>query len=384
MIPRTAAQEALDLARQFKAVAIVGPRQSGKTTLVRHVFPDKTYANLENPDLRSFAQEDPRGFLAHYPNGAILDEVQRVPQLFSYLQQWLDETEVFGQFILTGSNNFILQEGVSQSLAGRVGYLYLLPLSLSEWPGETDMLSQTLFRGGYPALYQDHVQPERWYVNYIRTYVERDVRLIKNITNLNTFERFLKLCAGRMGQLLNMSSLAVETGVDVKTIGSWLSVLESSFVLFRLPPYHRNYNKRIVKMPKLYFYDTGLASALLGVENAKQLDFHPLRGALFENLVILELLKERLHRGKPQNLYFWRDNTGHEVDLLLDFGTQQQAIEIKLGQTITQEYFKGLKYWNKISKTEGGYVVYGGAEAQKRSGGFEVVPYHQLPLFPME
>jgi hypothetical protein len=384
MIPRTAAQEALDLARQFKAVAIVGPRQSGKTTLVRHVFPDKTYANLENPDLRSFAQDDPRGFLAHYPNGAILDEVQRVPQLFSYLQQWLDETEVYGQFILTGSNNFILQEGVSQSLAGRVGYLYLLPLSLSEWPGETDMLSQTLFRGGYPALYQDHVQPERWYVNYIRTYVERDVRLIKNITNLNTFERFLKLCAGRIGQLLNMSSLAVETGVDVKTIGSWLSVLESSFVLFRLPPYHRNYNKRIVKMPKLYFYDTGLATALLGVENAKQLDFHPLRGALFENLVILEFLKERLHRGKPQNLFFWRDNTGHEVDLLLDFGTQQQAIEIKLGQTITQEYFKGLKYWNKISKTEGGYVVYGGAEAQKRSGGFEVVPYHQLPLFPME
>ncbi|NTW26179.1 MAG: ATP-binding protein, partial [Lentimicrobium sp.] len=293
MIEREAESEIRDLAKQFKAVAVVGPWQSGKTTLVRYIFNGKPYANLENPDLRMYATEDPRGFLSNYPDGAVLDEVQRVPELFSYLQQILDESVTNGLFILTGSNNFLLQAQISQSLAGRVGYLNLLPLSLSEINDRQLNSNQLIFKGGYPALYNESIDPTKWYANYIRTYIERDVRMIKNIIDLVTFERFLRLCAGRIGQLLNMSSLAVETGTDVKTIGSWISVLETSFVLFRLQPYHENYNKRIVKMPKLYFYDTGLAVALLGIENPGQIELHPFRGSLFENMVIVDLLKKR-------------------------------------------------------------------------------------------
>jgi len=317
MIQREAEAEIRTLARQFKAVAIVGPRQSGKTTLVRHIFKDKPYVNLENPDLRLYATDDPRGFLSNYPQGAVLDEVQRVPELFSYLQQILDEVKIKGMFILTGSNNFLLQERISQSLSGRVGYLSLLPLSLNEINNSQINSNQLIHKGCYPVLYSEEVDPAKWYANYIRTYVERDVRLIKNIADLTTFERFLRLCAGRIGQLLNMSSLAVETGVDTKTIGAWISVLESSFIVFRLQPYHENFNKRIVKMPKLYFYDTGLATALLGIEKAEQLTLNPFRGSLFENMVILELLKKRFNEGKAHNLYFWRDNLGNEVDLII-------------------------------------------------------------------
>ncbi|NLN48361.1 MAG: ATP-binding protein, partial [Clostridiales bacterium] len=265
-IVRTAEKELKSLAKQFKTVAVVGPRQSGKTTLVRMAFPEKTYVNLENLDTRRFAIEDPRGFIANYPDGAILDEVQRTPDIFSYLQQVIDENPSKGRFILTGSNNFLLQENISQSLAGRVGYLYLLPLSLEELNENKLSVNELLYKGFYPALYdaQGQIDFGKYFTNYIRTYVERDVRLIRNITDLYAFERFLRLCAGRIGQLLNMNSLAIETGVDNKTIAAWISVLEASFVLFRLQPYHRNFNKRIVKMPKLYFYDTGVASALLG------------------------------------------------------------------------------------------------------------------------
>lgn len=379
MIPREAASEALELARQYKAIALVEPRQSGKTTLARHIFPHKAYVSLENPDIRLFATEDPRGFLAQFPEGAVLDEVQRVPELFSYLQQVLDESEEQGKFILTGLNNFSLQEGLSQSLAGRIGYLYLLPLSLSEIGHQNISISKILFKGAYPALFNQAIEPSRWYANYLRTYVERDVRLIKNITNLLAFERFLKLCAGRIGQMLNMSNLAIEVGVDVKTIGAWIAVLETSFIVFRLPPYFRNFNKRVVKKTKLYFYDTGLAAALLGIENDAQLDTHPLRGNLFENLSILDFLKRRLHAGKTNNLYFWRDNTGHEVDLLLDFGLHQSAVEIKLGKTITSDYFKGLKFWNKISGSTGGKVIYGGEHSQNRSDGFTAVAFRDMP-----
>ena len=287
MIKREAETELLILANQFKAVAVIGPRQSGKTTLVRMVFKDKPYANLENPDIRKFAMEDPRGFLSNYPKGAVLDEIQRVPELFSYLQQILDDSTTNGLFVLTGSNNFLLQESISQSLAGRVGYLFLLPLSLQEINDQEFNINQLIFKGGYPALYNETTEPAKWYPNYIRTYVERDVRLIKNITDLFAFERFLRLCAGRIGQLFNMSNLAIEVGVDVKTISSWIGILETSFIVFRLQPYHANFNKRIVKMPKLYFYDTGLAVALLGVENAEQLKLHPFRGSLFENMVVI-------------------------------------------------------------------------------------------------
>ena len=375
MKQRTAENELKVLAGQFKAVAVVGPRQSGKTTLVRMVFPDKAYVSLENPDIRHFALQDPRGFLATYPNGAILDEVQRVPELFSYLQQILDESTTKGLFILTGSNNFLIQENISQSLAGRVGYLFLLPLSIEEISENIFNANQLIYTGGYPALYNGKLDPGRFYANYIRTYIERDVRLIKNITDLYTFERFIRLCAGRTGQLLNMSSLAVEVGVDVKTISSWIGVLETSFIVFRLQPWHQNFNKRIVKMSKLYFYDTGLSSALLGIENPEQLQLHPFRGSLFENLVIVEFLKKRFNQGKPSNLYFWRDSTGNEVDLIIDAVLSAIPVEIKSGQTITDDYFKTLLFWNKLSDNKKGYVVYGGSEIQKRSNGITILPY---------
>lgn len=378
MIHREAEKELRLLSEQFKAVAVTGPRQSGKTTLVKKVFDEKAYVNLENPDIRLFAKEDPRGFLSNYPDGAILDEVQRVPELFSYLQQILDEKEQNGSFILTGSNNFLLNSNISQSLAGRVGYLFLLPLDIGEINPGANMSNQLIFKGGYPEIYQKEIDPKKYYDNYIRTYVERDVRLLKNITDLYTFERFLRLCAGRTGQLLNMSSLAADVGVDVKTIGSWLGVLEASFIAFRLYPYHENYNKRIVKMPKLYFYDTGLASALMGIEDVSQLTIHPLRGVLFENLVVVDFLKRLYNNGKQNDLYFWRDNIGNEVDLLIQKGAKRYPVEIKSGQTISEEFFKGFRYWNKLTNTEGGYLVYAGDTLQKRSGEICVVPIHLL------
>lgn len=380
LLTRTAEKELRTLAGQFKAVAVVGPRQSGKTTLVRMAFPDKAYVSLENPDTRRFAIEDPRGFIASYPDGAILDEIQRTPDIFSYLQQVLDENKGKGRFIITGSNNFLLQENISQSLAGRVGYLYLLPLSIDELPKHKLSVNEQIHKGFYPAMYEQEGQTDvsKYYQNYIRTYIERDVRLIRNVTDLYTFERFLRLCAGRTGQLLNMNSLAVETGVDNKTIGAWLSVLEASFVVFRLQPYHKNYNKRIVKMPKLYFYDTGVASALLGIENPDQLALHPFRGGLFENMIIVDFLKSRYNKGKPNNLYFWRDSLGTEIDLLVEKANSLLPIEIKSGQTITDDYFKSMSAWLRISGMEKGWVIYAGDEKQVRSNGITVLPLNEM------
>jgi uncharacterized protein len=379
MIKREAKQQLISLASQFKAVAVIGPRQSGKTTLTRHIFKNKPYVNLENPDIRRFALEDPRGFFVQYKTGAVIDEAQRAPELFSYLQQILDEDEKRGKYILTGSNNFLLQESISQSLAGRIAYLNLLPFTVSELPGkETLTLRELIFKGFYPPLYDQPVDPHTWYSNYIRTYIERDVRQIKNITDLNNFERFLRLCAGRTGQLLNMNNLAIETGVDNKTIGSWIGILESSFIMYRLYPHYRNFNKRIVKMPKLYFYDTGLVCALLGIQNAQQLDFHPLFGSLFENFVIMELIKHRFNRAKNNNFYFWRDNTGHEIDLISEEPGGLYPIEIKSGKTITDDFFKGLLYWFKISGAQSGTVVYTGETGQKRSSNIEILPWKRI------
>jgi predicted AAA+ superfamily ATPase len=379
MIKREAEAELIKLAKQFKAVAVVGPRQSGKTTLTRHVFSDKPYVSLENPDIRRFALDDPRGFLSHYKEGAVIDDVQRVPELFSYLQQILDEDPKKGKFILTGSNNFLLQESISQSLAGRIAYLYLLPFSFSELSDEkVNNLQETMFRGFYPPLYDHQVDTGKWYSNYIRTYIERDVRQIKNITDLNVFEKFIRLCAGRTGQLLNMNSLAIETGVDNKTISSWIGVLESSFIMYRLYPHHANFNKRIVKMPKLYFYDTGLACALLGIQNAAQLNYNPLSGSLFENFIIGELLKQRYNSGKSNNLYFWRDNTGHEVDIIIENQGTLYPVEIKSGKTITNEFFKGVLYWLKISGEKSGAVIYAGESGQKRSNNIDIIPWNEI------
>ena len=383
MIFRAATSKVQFLAQQFKAVAIIGPRQSGKTTLAKYVFPEKAYVNFENPDTRLFATEDPRGFLSNYPDGAIFDEAQRVPALFSYLQQILDESLTNGLFIITGSNNFPLQESISQSLVGRVAYLTLLPLTLDEIGVQHTTCNELLVRGAYPGLYKEAIDPNTWYANYIRTYIERDVRLVKNINNLLTFERFVRLCAGRVGQLLNMQSLAIEVGVDAKTINTWMGILEMTFVAFRLQPYHKNFNKRLVKMPKLYFYDTGLAAALLGIENSQQLELNPFRGALFENFVILDLIKQRFNQAKASNLFFWRDSAGNELDVLIDQAERLIPVEIKSGQTVTPAFFKGLNYWQKLTGEEGGFVIYGGNQMEKRSHGRTVLPYTDIAKLPL-
>lgn len=330
--------------------------------------------------------EDPRGFLEQYKNGAIFDEAQRAPQLFSYLQQILDENPAKGQFILTGSNNFLLQENISQSLAGRIGYLYLLPFSLKEINEAVQRsftVDEAIFYGGYPPIFDDQVPPEKWLPNYISTYIERDVRQIKNISNLHLFERFLKLCAGRIGQLLNMNSLAIEAGVDSKTIASWISVLESSFIIQLLRPHHQNFKKRLVKMPKLYFCDTGLACSLLGITKASQLVLHPLKGSLFENYVLGELIKDRYNRNIPFDLYFWRDSTGNEMDIVVDKGSYLYPIEIKAGKTVTNDYFKNLQFWDKITGSAEGSVIYAGSQLQRRSNGINVIPWNNLQELPV-
>jgi len=379
MIKREATAILTSLARQFKAVAVIGPRQSGKTTLVKNVFPEKPYVNLENIDTRRFAVEDPRGFLDQYAEGAILDEAQNVPHLFSYLQQILDENSTPGLFVITGSNNFLLQESISQSLAGRIAYLMLLPFSLSEIREKTDdNINKLLFNGFYPPVYDQPVDAGMWYRNYIQTYIERDVRQLKNIKNLLAFEKFIKLCAGRTGQLLNMANLALETGVDNKTISSWIGILENSFIIYRLQPHHNNFNKRVVKMPKLYFYDTGLVCSLLDIQNPQQLDIHPYRGALFENFVVMEMIKYRYNRAKPLNLFFWRDNTGHEIDVVIDKSSLLFPVELKSGKTITQDYFKGLNFWEKMSGKSEGAIVYAGDLYQKRSNGITVYPWDKI------
>jgi len=284
-----------------------------------------------------------------------------------------------GKFILTGSNNFLVQENISQSLAGRIAYLYLLPFSFSEIPEkETIGIQELLLKGFYPPLYDQQIDYGKWYPNYIRTYIERDVRQIKNITDLIAFEKFLRLCAGRAGQLLNMNSLALETGVDNKTISSWISVLESSFIIYRLYPHHRNFNKRVVKMQKIYFYDTGLLCALLGIQNTQQLNFHPLYGNLFENFIVSELMKYSYNHGKSDNLYFWRDNTGHEIDIIVENSGKLYPVEIKSGKTITEDFFRGLTFWQKISGEKGGAIIFAGETGQRRSNDILIVPWNKI------
>ncbi|MEZ4687607.1 MAG: ATP-binding protein [Bacteroidia bacterium] len=376
---RNATDKLLELASQFKAVAVMGPRQSGKTTLVRACFPDKEYVSLENPQMRRFAQDDPAGFIGTYKDGAILDEIQRVPELLSWLQQVLDESNERGKFILTGSNNMLLLEKITQSLAGRVAYLDLLPFSLSERPDTfTSSLHECLLYGGYPPVIADKIAPENWFPAYVRTYIEKDIRQIKNIENILVFEKMISLCAGRVGQMLNFSNLSNELGVDHKTVRSWIGLLEASYVIFLLPPYHKNFNKRIVKTPKLYFVDTGLAAWLLGIQDEDQLTLHHYKGALFENWAISEFLKKRFNQGKRSNLFFWRDSSGNEIDLILENGLNTEAIEIKSGQTIQPAFFKGLKFWEKITGQQDGKVIYGGEETQLRSNGIEVRPWRWL------
>ena len=382
MIKRTAEARLIKLAKTFRSVAVVGPRQSGKTTLCRKVFAQKPYISLENPDTLEFANTDPRGFLAQYKNGAILDEVQRAPHLFSYLQQILDETKKKGLFILTGSNNFLLQSNITQTLSGRIAYLQLLPLSLQELKESKKIKADYnwhILQGGYPEVIAKKINPSDWYAGYTSTYVERDVRQLKNISNLSLFTKLLRLCAGRTGQILNLTSLSNDCGIDQKTVAAWLSVLQSSYIIYLLKPYHSNFNKRVIKTPKLYFYDTGVACSLLGIGNAKQIAHHAAKGPLFENLMVSELLKERFNAGATDNLYYWRDKTGNEVDVLMDAAGKLTAIELKAGETVSSDFFNGLEYFSSLHKKRiQQLLVYGGKQEQKRSNGTVVRPWNKI------
>ncbi|XCA33123.1 MAG: ATP-binding protein [Wolbachia endosymbiont of Polyergus mexicanus] len=345
----------------YPALGITGPRQSGKTTIAKTLFKHLPYVSLENIDTRFQAQNDPRAFLANYQQGAIFDEVQHVPELLSYLQEIADESPVKGRYVLTGSQNFALSHHVSQSLSGRIGMTTLLPLSLSEL-GMPININSAIFKGGYPGLHSLNMHPLDFYPSYIQTYIERDVRQLKNIENIGRFQTFLKLCAGRVGQILNLSSFAQDCGISHTTVRQWLNILEASYLIFFLQPFHQSFNKSLIKMPKLYFYDTGLACTLLGLEKESQLETHYLKGALFENLIVLEIFKKRLNQGLPANIYFWRDRTGHEVDLLAEWGGNIHAIEIKAGSTLQSDFFKNVQYFCELSQTAKGYLIYTGQQ----------------------
>ncbi|MEI8186982.1 MAG: ATP-binding protein [Chlorobiaceae bacterium] len=361
------------LAKTFPVIAITGPRQSGKTTLAKAVFADKPYVTLEDPSERAFALEDPIGFLGRFQGGAIFDEAQRWPDLFSYLQGMVDEDPIPGKFILTGSQQFGLLAGVTQSLAGRVGMTSLLPLSLSELPAAQQSslsLDTLIMQGGYPALHVREILPCDWFASYIATYIERDIRQVLRVQDLSVFQRFVRLCAGRNGQLLNLDALAGETGISHSTVRSWLSVLESSYIIHLLPPYYRNFGKRLVKSPKLYFIDQGLACWLLGIRSSELLSLHPMRGAIFESFIIGDFLKSRYNLGLPSDLYFWRDNNGLEADLVFNRGTKLQPVEIKSGQTVTDDYiragFKAARF--AASEALQPWLIYGGNSSYERSG----------------
>ena len=364
----------LKFAEGYPAVALLGPRQSGKTTLVKATFENHVYISLENINQRTFAQDDPEKFLRTNENeyGLILDEVQHVPELLSYIQTHIDSNDRPGYFILTGSQNFIVHQAITQTLAGRIAILTLLPLSIHELE-QAHMLPSTvesfLIKGGYPRIYARNLDPTPWYLNYTTTYIERDVRQITRVIDLSTFERFLKLCAGRIGQLVNFSSLANECGITHNTAKHWLSILQASYIIFLLQPHHKNFSKRLVKSPKLYFYDTGLACALLDLQDPQQLATNYYFGGIFESMVISELLKNAYNNGETANIYFWRDSHGHEIDCILERGTQLIPLEIKAGETITRNFFKGLDWWNELtgSDPEKGYLVYGGIQNQQRS-----------------
>jgi predicted AAA+ superfamily ATPase len=365
MIQRGASIKIKQLARKFPAVGLLGPRQSGKTTLAKELFPNKPYISFENQDNILLATSDPRAFLHQFKSGAIFDEIQRVPQLLSYMQGVIDDQpKKVGLFIITGSQNLLLLESISQTLAGRIAFIHLLPFSYHELAGskyDKQSLNKLILNGGYPRLYDKKIKPGDFYPNYLLTYVERDVRQIKNITNLALFQHFLKVCASRVGQEVNYSSISNDTGVDPKTVLSWFGILEASFIAFRLQPFYNNLGKRLIQMPKLYFYDTGLCCSLLELETESHVNTHPLRGALFENFIILELLKARFNNGQRSNLFYWRDRTGNEIDILLDQSGQVVPIEIKTAATFTKDYVKGISYWKKINpQTKNSFVIFTG------------------------
>ncbi len=369
MINRNSYKVIRKLLKGYPAIVLTGPRQSGKTTLAKYIFPKKPYVSLENPDTREFAENDPRAFLEKYKSGAVFDEIQNCPYLFSYLQEIIDENNKPGRFILTGSQQFKLHTQIPQSLAGRVALVQLLPFSYSElYSNKNPQLDKVLFTGMYPPIHDRKLDPSIWYANYMQTYIERDVRKLINVRDLSTFQRFVRLCAGRTGQLLNLSNLAIDTGITHNTAKAWISILEASYIIFLLQPHHINFNKRIIKTPKLYFYDTGFASWLLSIQNSKQISNHHAHGALFETMIISEMIKKRFNKALTSNLFFWRDRSGNEIDVIIENSDVLIPAEIKSGQTINDDFFKGLKYWKKLTERKDSYLIYGGEENYKREG----------------
>jgi len=380
-VDRTVGKVLKDLAKKYPVLTLTGPRQSGKTTICRLVFSDLPYANLEDPETREFAQTDPKGFLRRFPKGAVIDEIQRVGTLTSYIQVLVDDPHFKGTFVLTGSRNFAVRSSVDQSLAGRTALVTLLPFSYEElstkWPNFS--INDLLYHGFYPRIHDKALNPTQCLADYGSTYVERDLRQLSLIRDLTSFQRFLGLCAGRIGQLLNYESLANDTGVSHATVREWISLLEASYIAFRLPPFYRNISKRLIKSPKLYFYDVGLAAYLMGIDSPSQISTHPLRGMLFENLIVCEVLKFFQHRGRRPGLLFYRDSNGIEVDLLVPHGPHFLPLEIKSAETITSDFFKGLRRFKEdVGEPAQGALVYGGSDRRTQSG-FCVTNLSKLP-----
>ncbi|MBF0511761.1 MAG: ATP-binding protein [Candidatus Omnitrophica bacterium] len=379
MFNRDLLKEVQLAAKEYPVITITGPRQSGKTTLAQMAFAKKAYVNLEEPQNRRFAIDDPRGFLGQYPDGVIIDEAHKAPDIFSYIQVSADKLKKNGHYILTGSHHFLLLEAVSQSLAGRAAIYHLLPLGFDElkkakvFPSSLDELIRA---GAYPKVYAQKLNAYKWYGNYVNTYLERDVRAMKQVSDLMIFQRFMKLVAARSGTILNYASIANDLGVSANTVKGWVSILEASFIVFLLAVYHRNFNKRLVKSPKIYFYDTGLLSYLLDIQNDAVLDVHPLKGQIFETLIVSELMKQYYHHGRRPRLYFWRDKTGHEIDCVMEKGMEAIPLEIKSGRTINSSCFDNLDYWKRLNKTNLSYLVYAGETAHQRHE-CSILPYDQ-------
>jgi predicted AAA+ superfamily ATPase len=380
MIPRKILKELQISAEQFRVVSVLGPRQAGKSTLCRQCFPDYSYVSLEDPDVRAHANSDPRAFLRKYRSRAIIDEIQQVPKLLSYIQTIVDEDGELGQFVLTGSHQLLLTEQITQSLAGRTAMLTLLPLSCEELPIGDRSFDSVLIEGMMPGRYSHKVDPVRFYRSYFQTYVERDVRSLVQVKDLSIFEKFIRLCAGRVGSLLNLTSLGNEVGVSSKTIEHWISILEASFIIYRLPPFYENFNKRYIKSSKLYFIDTGLLCWLLGIENENQLSRDPLRGCIVENFVVSECLKTFFNRGKDPRIYFCRDGKGKEIDILIERARKIILLEIKSGETWHDSFGANIKFFKGIAgeKVDEAFVMYGGKDEFFSSSGYRVVPFDSL------
>lgn len=381
MIQRQIFEDAVYSLTQFRAICVTGPRQSGKTILSKLLFKGKPYISFENPAKQKEADENIAAFMKKYKAGAILDEVQRVPDVFRQLQGMLDKNTKRGQFLLTGSNNFLLQEQISQSLAGRAGYIVLLPLSYAELQNAklaTTNINYQMLMGGYPEIWNENLNPTKWMSGYIQTYLQRDVRLLKNITNYAAFNRFIILCANYAGQILNREELAKQVGVDTKTIQSWLGVLENSYIIYLLQPWYNNLNKRVIKSPKLYFYDTGLLCFLLNITSQSSLQKHVRYAAIFENWNISEIKKNRTNQGINSDMHYFRDSAGNEVDLILQKGDDTIGIEIKSTKKLDTKDFQGLKYWKKYNQNGKAIMLHGGNKSEILNGDIGLVPWAEV------